>query len=179
MQVNSTLPQMPSEMSDPEWKLKKYLTKDALKSIEDGRGAAYFVPEGYTPLLVPMSQTYRFESYGLAQTPQLTSYKLDNCRVPGYIMKNIRKQNMPARAPRPPNAFILYRKEKQSLLSETNPGMTNAEVSKLVGQLWKEESNEVKLKYFKMSECYKTEHEKLYPNYKYQPRTRKSKNYLK
>lgn len=34
--------------------------------------------------------------------------------------------------PRPPNAYILYRKERHSLVKETNPGITNNEICKFV-----------------------------------------------
>ncbi|PVV05116.1 hypothetical protein BB560_000367 [Smittium megazygosporum] len=81
------------------------------------------------------------------------------------------------RTPRPPNSFILYRKDKQEEVIKNNPGVSNKEISCIIGSMWKSESKEVKERYRISSEDEKKKHKKLYPNYKYQPR--KSKKGLK
>ncbi|KAI7833756.1 hypothetical protein BX661DRAFT_64926 [Kickxella alabastrina] len=45
----------------------------------------------------------------------------------------------PKRTPRPPNAFILYRKAKQAEVIRDNPGVSNKDVSCIIGQMWKSE----------------------------------------
>ncbi|KAL2311744.1 Mating-type M-specific polypeptide Mc [Schizosaccharomyces pombe] len=162
---------------DPDWCFKRYLTKDALHSIETGKGAAYFVPDGFTPILIPNSQSYLLDGNSAQlPRPQPISFTLDQCKVPGYILKSLRKDTKSTeRTPRPPNAFILYRKEKHATLLKSNPSINNSQVSKLVGEMWRNESKEVRMRYFKMSEFYKAQHQKMYPGYKYQPRKNKVK----
>jgi hypothetical protein len=48
-----------------------------------------------------------------------------------------KKHNKPkhGKTPRPPNAFILYRMNKQQLLIEQNPDLSNNEVSKIIGEM--------------------------------------------
>ncbi|KXS15771.1 hypothetical protein M427DRAFT_98607 [Gonapodya prolifera JEL478] len=79
--------------------------------------------------------------------------------------------------PRPPNSFILYRREaSRAIISEhleRGEAISNIKVSKLVGERWANESREVKQKYAKMAlECRK-KHMELYPGYKYTPRKQK------
>src|SRR5581483_9512299 len=72
--------------------------------------------------------------------------------------------------PRPPNAFILYRRAKQPAIVAKNAGITNNEVSKEIGRMWHEEPLEVRVKFQKMAEDAKQEHMKKYPEYRYRPR---------
>ncbi|KAJ3060492.1 hypothetical protein HK102_009473 [Quaeritorhiza haematococci] len=74
------------------------------------------------------------------------------------------------RPPRPPNAFILYRREKHSTFKDTD--LTNNEISKIVGQMWNLESEEVKNNYRCMAEEHKRVHKQLYPSYKYMPKAK-------
>src|SRR5437762_8345286 len=46
--------------------------------------------------------------------------------------------------PRPPNSFILYRKDKQPEILAKYENISNNEVSKIVGQMWRNEPSEVK-----------------------------------
>jgi hypothetical protein len=84
----------------------------------------------------------------------------------GSVSKAV-KQKKP---PRPPNAFILYRRTKQPTIVAANEGITNNEVSKQVGEMWHKEPMEEKMKYQKMADAAKMEHMKKYPEYKYRPR---------
>ncbi|CAG8530721.1 1139_t:CDS:2 [Diversispora eburnea] len=78
------------------------------------------------------------------------------------------------RPPRPPNAFILYRREKQPAILATNRHMTNAEISRYIANLWKNESNETRLMWERYADQQKLNHMKAYPNYVYRPN--KSRN---
>ncbi|CAG8840259.1 41755_t:CDS:2, partial [Gigaspora margarita] len=71
--------------------------------------------------------------------------------------------------PRPPNAFILYRRDKQSKIVAANEGISNNEVSKEIGILWRNEPLEVKILWQKLAEEAKLEHMRKYPEYKYRP----------
>jgi len=72
--------------------------------------------------------------------------------------------------PRPPNAFILYRRQQQAHLRRTRPGLHLRLASKLIANWWKLESEEVKAHYKKAAENEKQEHMKKYPGYRYRPR---------
>ncbi|KAI8848401.1 putative HMG box protein, partial [Chytridium lagenaria] len=74
--------------------------------------------------------------------------------------------------PRPPNAFILYRQDKQPELLEQlqatcSKSLNSKDMSILIGRMWKEESAEEKQRYKNMSSQIKREHQEKYPNFKY------------
>ncbi|KAJ3225261.1 hypothetical protein HK099_007087 [Clydaea vesicula] len=86
--------------------------------------------------------------------------------------RRVKKKKITEHINRPPNAFILYRshfKESQGKGNQRN-------ISKILGQKWKGESDEVKLKYKHLAEKKKNEHKLLYPDYKFQPKKKVVKN---
>lgn len=96
--------------------------------------------------------------------------------------KNLLDQDALATPPRPANAWILYRstkvkelKERQlrdtsSSSSATHGGGVQAEVSKIISDMWKSEKEEVKQSFMKMAEERKKSHLEMFPNYKYRPK---------
>ncbi|KAJ2350059.1 hypothetical protein GGF43_004329 [Coemansia sp. RSA 2618] len=89
--------------------------------------------------------------------------------------KRTGRATKPKRTPRPPNAFILYRKAKQAEVIRDNPGVSNKDVSCIIGQMWKSETPDVQDKFREQAEMEKKKHKEIYPNYKYQPRKPKNK----
>ncbi|KAJ2366919.1 hypothetical protein H4S01_002448 [Coemansia sp. RSA 2610] len=89
--------------------------------------------------------------------------------------KRTGRATKPKRTPRPPNAFILYRKAKQAEVIRDNPGVSNKDVSCIIGQMWKSEDPAVQDKYREQAEMEKKKHKEMHPNYKYQPRKPKHK----
>ncbi|ORY01407.1 mating-type m-specific polypeptide mc, partial [Basidiobolus meristosporus CBS 931.73] len=77
--------------------------------------------------------------------------------------------------PRPANCFFLFRKDKQAEIFATNPGITNMEVSRIIGKMWKSISVEEKRRYQWMAEKIKLDHQAKYPDYKYTPNRSKNK----
>ncbi|OBT99156.1 hypothetical protein VE01_02603 [Pseudogymnoascus verrucosus] len=75
-----------------------------------------------------------------------------------------------AKVPRPPNAFILYRKDHHQLVKDANPGIHNNEISVILGQKWNGESTEVRDHYLALSKQAKRDHLLQYPDYQYRPR---------
>uniref|UniRef100_A0A0P0CNF9 MAT2 n=1 Tax=Hypocrella siamensis TaxID=696354 RepID=A0A0P0CNF9_9HYPO len=67
-------------------------------------------------------------------------------------------------------AFILYRQHHQSQVTAENPKLSNPEISKIIGDKWKHESEDVKDNWKKLAEEEKQRHQHQYPNYRYQPR---------
>ncbi|KOS20415.1 Repressor of filamentous growth 1 [Escovopsis weberi] len=74
------------------------------------------------------------------------------------------------RIPRPRNAFILYRQYHQSRVMSENPSLSNPEISRIIGDKWKNEEPDVKEDWKGMAEKEKQRHASRYPNYRYQPR---------
>ncbi|KAI1434976.1 hypothetical protein GGR50DRAFT_659597 [Xylaria sp. CBS 124048] len=67
-------------------------------------------------------------------------------------------------------AFILYRQYWQKDFADKHPGLANPEISKLIGEKWREQPEPDKNEWKKYAEAEKLRHQKLYPNYRYQPR---------
>ncbi|KAK3904984.1 mat a-1 [Staphylotrichum tortipilum] len=72
--------------------------------------------------------------------------------------------------PRPPNAYILYRKDKHNEVKAENPSLHNNEISVITGAMWKSETPEVRAKYHQKSLDIKAHLMALHPNYRYSPR---------
>ncbi|KAI0900311.1 hypothetical protein F4806DRAFT_504180 [Annulohypoxylon nitens] len=74
------------------------------------------------------------------------------------------------KVPRPRNAFILYRQHYQGQVAARHPGLANPEISKLIGEQWREQPEEVKNNWKRLAEEEKIRHQRQYPDYRYQPR---------
>ncbi|TKA65977.1 hypothetical protein B0A55_10879, partial [Friedmanniomyces simplex] len=74
------------------------------------------------------------------------------------------------KVPRPPNAFIIYRKDWHSTVVAQNPGVHNNSISVIIGEKWRSESEEVREIYRRKAEDAKRQHELNHPEYQYQPR---------
>ncbi|KAJ2608166.1 hypothetical protein EV177_005123, partial [Coemansia sp. RSA 1804] len=126
-------------------------------------------PFGSSPVgSQPIFSSLNFSS---SQMPEYDSYG----RQPKSRSNRVTK---PKRTPRPPNAFILYRKAKQAEVIRDNPGVSNKDVSCIIGQMWKGEDPTVQDKYREQAEMEKKKHKEMHPNYKYQPRKPKNKRLL-
>ncbi|OTA65090.1 hypothetical protein K449DRAFT_260814 [Hypoxylon sp. EC38] len=67
-------------------------------------------------------------------------------------------------------AFILYRQHYQGQVAARHPGLANPEISKLIGEQWREQPEEVKNNWKRLAEEEKIRHQRQYPDYRYQPR---------
>nr|QEJ80709.1 putative MAT1-2-1 protein [Teratosphaeria gauchensis] len=79
-------------------------------------------------------------------------------------------KNAGSKVPRPPNAFIIYRKEWHPKVVAENPGLHNNAISVIIGDKWRAESDEVREEYKRKAEDAKRQHELDHPGYQYQPR---------
>ncbi len=68
--------------------------------------------------------------------------------------------------PRPPNCFILYRRDRGRAMPEV---LQNSTVSKIVGLEWQDLPESKKNEYRKKAEEWKRQHKQKYPHYKYSP----------
>ncbi|KAH6955268.1 hypothetical protein DER45DRAFT_338033 [Fusarium avenaceum] len=72
--------------------------------------------------------------------------------------------------PRPRNAFILYRQHHQAQVVSRNPNLSNPDISKIIGEQWKDEPQEIKDNWKSLADEEKQRHQRQYPDYRYQPR---------
>lgn len=67
-------------------------------------------------------------------------------------------------------AFILYRQHHQAAVTAQHPRLPNPDVSKIIGEQWRNENETVKGYWKKLAEEEKRRHHELYPDYRYTPR---------
>ncbi|KAJ3237202.1 hypothetical protein HDU78_004226 [Chytriomyces hyalinus] len=115
---------------------------------------------------LPQQQTHQMSHPYHIQTPQ---------HRPSTSTSAIRnKREKPAtHTPRPPNSFIIYRKEKHAELMSQSTGtstLNNNVISKIVGTMWKQEPPEIKARYAAKAQEEKRIHMLKHPDYKYRPK---------
>lgn len=67
-------------------------------------------------------------------------------------------------------AFILYRQHHQAQVVSRNPNLSNPDISKIIGEQWKDEPQEIKDNWKSLADEEKQRHQRQYPDYRYQPR---------
>lgn len=77
------------------------------------------------------------------------------------------------RVRRPPNAFFVWSVSERKNMYKIFPKLPNTEVSKLLGEKWRNLSPEEKQPYFREADRLKEEHKKKHPDYKYSPKRKR------
>lgn len=156
------------------------------------KGSTWFIPDGFSVILLPINyeNTTVKRVYDNAkkfrQTDDLTRRVADSdLLLPRFAFnittsrtRNSRKK-LRAQIPRPPNAFIIYRRDMHSKIKMTNPEMKMCQISKEIGTLWKNETDAIKNKYKHLAIIAQNTHSKLYPYYKYHPKRKNQTNSLR
>ncbi|KAK7398311.1 hypothetical protein QQX98_012312 [Neonectria punicea] len=78
--------------------------------------------------------------------------------------------NRCSKIPRPPNAYILYRKDRHRLIKASRPDIHNNDISRILGRAWNKESAEIRLKYKLRADEIKQALIEKHPDYRYRPR---------
>ncbi|CAI0642092.1 unnamed protein product [Colletotrichum noveboracense] len=83
------------------------------------------------------------------------------------------------KVPRPPNAFILYRKDRHATMKQENSHLSNNDISISLGKKWNSESPAVRQKYTELAKMHKERLLMMYPDYRYTPRKPSEKRHRK
>ncbi|KAJ5427921.1 High mobility group superfamily [Penicillium cf. griseofulvum] len=87
-----------------------------------------------------------------------------------FNAQNLKIPVRPTKIPRPPNCFILYRQANHHLVKNANPGLSNNEISRILGARWNNETPEVRRQFTRLANDLKREHAIKHPDYQYAPR---------
>uniref|UniRef100_A0A8C7NB48 SRY-box transcription factor 9 n=2 Tax=Oncorhynchus TaxID=8016 RepID=A0A8C7NB48_ONCKI len=93
--------------------------------------------------------------------------------VPMPVRLNGSSKNKP-HVKRPMNAFMVWAQAARRKLADQYPHLHNAELSKTLGKLWRLLNEGEKRPFVEEAERLRVQHKKDHPDYKYQPRRRKS-----
>ena len=80
---------------------------------------------------------------------------------------------------RPMNAFMIWSSRKRRELARENPRLHNSQISKILGSEWRKLTEDEKQKFFAQAKLISELHMIEHPDYKYRPKRRPKKKYLK
>eukprot|EP00041_Stephanoeca_diplocostata_P016776 m.331593 g.331593 ORF g.331593 m.331593 type:complete len:345 (-) comp20482_c0_seq1:349-1383(-) len=95
--------------------------------------------------------------------PQFSATKNGNVGTPA----NAGKQSKKKRIARPMNSFMVFAQEYRAQLRTTHPEIDNKEISKMLGQKWKNLTEQEKKKYVNEAERLAEQHKKDHPDWKF------------
>ena len=80
---------------------------------------------------------------------------------------NLSHLGVDGRVRRPMNAFMLWSKTWRKKIAQDHPDIINANISKLLGKIWKEQPAEIRQKYVDESQRLREEHKSRHPEFRY------------
>ncbi|PKY25032.1 hypothetical protein RhiirB3_527627 [Rhizophagus irregularis] len=94
----------------------------------------YLIPNGYIPILIEKS---------LLKNHEKAVKSVDKFMMPLYVWDRFKVNSIK----KTPNAFILFRNEKFKTVRMSNSNCSSREISKIIGNMWKQMSEKNKLPY--------------------------------
>uniref|UniRef100_A0A8C3AXC9 SRY-box transcription factor 8a n=1 Tax=Cyclopterus lumpus TaxID=8103 RepID=A0A8C3AXC9_CYCLU len=139
-------------------------------AVSDAREAAR--PCGITPKTESSVETERFPACIRDAVSQvLKGYDWSLLPMPSQGERGLKSK---PRVKRPMNAFMVWAQAARRKLADQYPHLHNAELSKTLGKLWRLLSETEKRPFVEEADRLRMQHKKDYPDYKYQPRRRKT-----
>lgn len=135
-----------------------------------------FVPESYYPVGdVLVSHDLYANNMDLSPTVYKAPKRSVSCPMPAApkpvtVLYTCNCKSNPNRIHRPRNAFILFRQNHHRTVGSSMKNLTNVEISKEVGRLWRTLCPQERGYWKKLADIEKYNHSIQYPNYKYEPR---------
>nr|WLS48985.1 MAT1-2-1 protein [Morchella eximia] len=123
--------------------------------VKTNEGDLVFV---YDPTVTSAETIY--QGHGNFVDPQLSAQGVSR----------VTKKNLLEHVPRPMNAFIIYRNTEMKAVRQKYPGIGNNDVSRIVGQRWRELDPKIREHYKDLAAKSAQEHHVKHPGYKYTPR---------
>ncbi|TFB04691.1 Repressor of filamentous growth 1 [Trichoderma ghanense] len=74
--------------------------------------------------------------------------------------------------PRPRNSFMLFRQHHQREVAKAHKGLSNPDISKIIGAMWRDAADDEREKWTLRAEEEKESHGAKYPGYRYKPNRR-------
>ncbi|KJK95428.1 hypothetical protein H633G_00719 [Metarhizium anisopliae BRIP 53284] len=117
----------------------------------------------YLCSMTPIDRSFESARFpqGLLLTRPITEYYFS------HVAKAAQPEDSSSHIPRPRNSWILYRQFKSRELRKDHPGITASELSTLISNLWKNESDDEKAFWQRMAQEEDRMHKEKYPGYKY------------
>ncbi|PKB94551.1 hypothetical protein RhiirA5_507567, partial [Rhizophagus irregularis] len=110
----------------------------------------YLIPNGYIPILIEKS---------LLKNHEKAVKSVDKFMMPLYVWDRFKVNSIK----KTPNAFILFRNEKFKTVRMSNSNCSSREISKIIGNMWKQMSEKNKLPYQRKANEIKHNHMNLTP----------------
>ncbi|CZR52783.1 related to mating type protein [Phialocephala subalpina] len=93
----------------------------------------------------------------IANEPRIGDLALNSARLAELPTSDPTKEQVclcqpDPKIPRPRNAFILYRQHYQAQVVAQHPGLANPEISKIIGEQWREQAPEIKNDWKRLAE---------------------------
>ncbi|VDD96438.1 unnamed protein product [Enterobius vermicularis] len=113
------------------------------------------------------------EHFGSLKVAPKLLYVAKNSITPYTDATNCKKSSNHIK--RPMNAFMVWSQMERRKICEHQPDMHNAEISKQLGQRWRQLTEDEKKPFVQEAERLRVLHMKEYPDYKYKPRKKPKK----
>lgn len=101
---------------------------------------------------------------------------VDTNNNPNGLLNDVNFVRSSGHVKRPMNPFMVWSQYQRKMICREHPAIHNAQISKQLGQLWKNMTPEQRLPYKIEARRLADLHRATYPDYKYQPRKKTSAN---
>ncbi len=167
---NSSTPSIPTDYFPEFVSTSDILVDDWVSEIESDFAMASPIQKKKPSPTNPETSTVTLPKHMSGQIPYMK--ELDEFALSSNIDTTAKKPSPCSKIPRPPNAFIIYRRIMHSLYFKKSK-LHNSQFSKWVGHQWRILSSDLRKTYDNAALEARTSHMEMYPDYKYSPQRKK------